>query len=167
MAAKRSGELAILREAMRLEVEGRQFYLKAVELAKDEDGREAFRDLADDEKEHFNLLERQVKALERNSQWLATPEASAAKTDLSKPLFPEGRDTLWSGTTTQTTDRDAVLFGLSIETKSYNLYRQAAVDANEPRAKDVFRFLAGQERRHFEVLMMRYEQIAGPVGWQY
>ena len=87
--------------------------------------------------------------------------------DLDKPLFPKGREALEKAVTIKSSDRDALLSGLDVEIKSYDLYRRAASEIREPLGKQMFEFLAGQEESHFNILMMRYDALFGPVGWQY
>ncbi len=159
--------LAILEQAMELEQEGRQFYLKAVQVAQDKKGQEMFTTLADDEQEHYNLIEREHTALTSDGSWVSYPEIKPVDIDLDKPLFPRGREALEKVVTIKSSDWDALLFGLDIETKSCDLYRRAAAEVADPLGKRMFKFLAGQEESHFNVLMMRYDALFGPVSWRY
>ncbi|MBI4186617.1 MAG: hypothetical protein HY530_03810 [Chloroflexi bacterium] len=52
-----------------------------------------------------------------------------------------------------------------IETKSYDLYRKAASDTAALLGKQTFEFLAEEERKHFDILMMRYDSLFRPVSW--
>ena len=158
--------LAILERAMSIEQEGREFYLKAVETTHDEKGRETFAALADDEQKHYNLIKRQHDALTRDGRWIESLEVKPVKIDLEKPLFPGRREDLENAITSKSTDWDALLFGLDIEIKSYGLYQKSALETSDPLGKQVFEFLASEERGHFNMLMMRYDSLFGPVGWQ-
>ena len=84
---------------------------------------------------------------------------------MDKPLFPGGKEALEKVVTDKSSDLDAVLFGLEIEIKSYDLYRTTSLETTDPIGKEMFEFLAGEERGHFNILMMRYEYLAGPIGW--
>ena len=87
------------------------------------------------------------------------------RVDWNKPLFP-ARETLEKAISPKSADMDAVLFGLGIESKSWELYRQAAQETGDPLGKDMFEFLAGQEKSHFETLMMRYDFLSQqPIAW--
>ena len=87
------------------------------------------------------------------------------RVDLDEPLFPRGREALKKVVADKPSDLDALLFGLEVENKSYDLYRMAASGTNDPLGKEMFEFSAEQERGHFNSLMMRYEYLAGPTGW--
>lgn len=157
--------LAILERAMNIEQEGREFYLKAAQTTKDEQGQETFRTLASDEQNHFNLLKRQHQSLTSRRKWIASAEIKPVKIDLNQSLFPKGREALEKAVTKKSDDRDALLFGLDIETKSYDFYRKAASETANHLGKSTFQFLAGEEKRHFDILMMRFDFLFGPVAW--
>jgi len=157
--------LAILEQAMQIEQEGREFYLKAAETTQDEKGKQTFRTLAQDEQSHFRLIRSQRDALARESKWVFFPEVKVPRVDWNKPLFP-AREALEKAISPKSGDKDAVLFGLGIESKSWELYRQAAQETGDPLGKGMFEFLAGQEKSHFETLMMRYDFLSQqPIAW--
>jgi rubrerythrin len=158
--------LDILQSAMRIEQEGRRFYLKAARSTQDKKGQETFATLADDERKHYDLIRRQRTALTSEGRWVGSPDIKPVDIDLDKPLFPKGMDALKKTVATRSSDWDALLFGLDIEIKSYDLYRKAASQIDDPLGKQIFEFLAGQEQSHFDVLMMRYDGLFGPMAWQ-
>ncbi len=157
--------LAILKRAMQIEQEGREFYLKAAQTTQDEKGQETFRALANDEQNHLRLIQKQYNALTSQGKWVSSPEIKPMRIDLDKPLFPEGKEALDKAVTAKSSGFDALLFGLGIETKSFDMYRRAAVETADALGKAMFEFLAGEEKGHFDILMMRYEYLAGPIGW--
>ena len=59
---KKVNTLTILKNAILMERKGQSLYLKAMEHANDESVKAFFKDLADDEQEHVNILEKQFKA---------------------------------------------------------------------------------------------------------
>ena len=148
---------------MGLEQEGRNFYLKAAQTTKDKKGQELFKTLADDEGNHYNLLKSQSDALRKRGGWVVSPEVKKVKIDLSKPIFPRGIEALKKKVTEQSDDKDALLFGLDIENKSYDLYRQANV--TDATGKEMFAYLADQEMGHFNLLMQRFDKQFGPITW--
>lgn len=165
MAEEVNFALGILKRAMNIEQEGYDFYLKASQITGDAKGREMFSILAGDEEKHYSLIERQYKALVNDGEWIDSPGIRPVSIDLEKPLFPPGKEGPGDVITSLTGDREALLFGLDIEIKSYDLYRKAALGTSSDPGKKMFEFLAGEERGHFDILMVRYDQLFGPVGW--
>jgi rubrerythrin len=157
--------VAILERAMQMERDGRGFYLWAAQNLQDADARQAFRNLADDEEQHFNLIRRQLDSLRGGGRWVDVAEIGSSVVDLTRSLFPRKRMDRETAMKNVATEADALLFGLEIESTSYDLYRKAAADTGEPLGRRMFEFLAGEEAMHFDVLMMRYEKGFGPTGW--
>lgn len=157
--------LAVLKEAMQIEQEGCEFYMEAAQTTQGEKGQEIFRDLASDEENHLRLIQKQYNALTSQSKWVSSPEIKPMRIDLGKPLFPKGSEALEKAIKTKSRDSDALLFGLDIESKSFDMYCRAAIKTADARGKAMFEFLAGEERSHFNILMMRYESLSGPTAW--
>lgn len=158
--------LAILEQAMSIEQEGREFYLKAVQTTQDDKRRETFTTLADDEQKHYDLIKRQHDALTHDSKWIESPEVKPVEINLEQPLFPGRREDFEKAITSKSTDWDALNFGLDIEIKSYGLYQKAALETSDPLARQILEFLTSEEKGHFNMLMMRYDSLFGPVAWQ-
>ncbi|MEE9202631.1 MAG: ferritin family protein [Dehalococcoidia bacterium] len=165
MDASRTGALSVLREAMRLETEGRQFYRRAAEAIQDETLRQTFADLAGDEETHLKVVQQQYQALSEGGPWQDTPGIPRSRSDWDRPLFPRGREAVRQALASTDTPQEALLFGLSIETLSFDLYHRAATEEEAAQAQAVFQFLSGEERHHWDLLMMRYEALTGPTGW--
>lgn len=158
--------LTALRQAMQIEAEGHQFYVKAAEATEDEKVQQTFRALAKDEENHLRMVRRQYDSLTSAKEWVTFPEAKGKPIDLDKPLFPKGREALEKAVAAKSGDLDALLFGLDIESRSHELYRKAALETPSAQGKAMYEFLVGEEQSHFDILMMRYEYIAGPIGWE-
>jgi rubrerythrin len=158
--------LAALSQAMAIEQEGIDFYSGAAEGAQDEQAGQTLLRLARDEKSHLTLLKRQYDSLSREGVWQDLPEVKPAASASNGPIiFPrkQAQKAPPSGSSTA----DVLLFGMDIETRSYDLYRQAASTMADPRGQAMYQFLVAEETRHFDLLMSKYEQIAGPTAWQY
>lgn len=158
--------LRLLGQAMAIEREGRRFYLQVARTQPDGKVRETFAALADDEEKHFELIKRQRDSLNRAGTWVVSPEVMEVNIDLSHPLFPGDKQGTAPSILPGSSEQDALLFGLDIETRSFELYRKGALETKDAVARQMFEFLAGQEQAHFDVLMMRYDALFGPVAWR-
>lgn len=158
-------ELEILAQAIKTEQDGIEFYLKAAETTEDKNGQDTFRQLARDEQNHLELLQRQYNSLKDDKKWTRFPEIKKIMSEQDSPLFPKGKEAFEKAVTKKSGDIDAVLFGLDIENRSFELYKRSASDTADSAGKDMFEFLAGEEREHFNLLMMRYEYLTGHPGY--
>ena len=157
--------LEALQQAIRLETEGQRFYLEAAEKSQDSKGKDMFQMLAGDEEIHLRLVQKQYQSLKETGQWATNPPLKQKPVDLDKPLFPKGKEGAEKTITPDFSEVDALLFALDVESKSYNLYRLAAQEADSATGKEMYTFLAGEERIHFDTLMLRYDLVAGPQAW--
>ena len=147
----------VLAEALKLELDGRQFYFRMVDRVEDDAGKAMFQQLAEDEVDHYTYIKRQYKALQEGKGWAAIPEMDlVAAIDAVSLVFPPDEKVLET-LPDEPTEEDALLFGLSIEDKSFKLYHNSSERTDDPEAKKLFLQLAGAEQRHFEILMQRYE----------
>ena len=79
-----------LRKAMQAEKEGQHFYLMAAAKTEDEQGRQVFQDLANDEVEHFHFLRGQYKAVSETGKTDPHLKLGAAKTyEGGHPIFSD------------------------------------------------------------------------------
>jgi rubrerythrin len=157
--------LKVLDEAKCLEQEGQSFYRKAAERTTSKKGREMFLSLVKDEIMHERLIQRQIDALAAAGNWVELPQAQGVQCDLSQPIFPQGREGLNRAVKADTTESEALIVALEMENKSYDLYRHAAETARDPSARQMYEFLASQERVHFDLLMANYESMVQLGGW--
>jgi rubrerythrin len=150
-------ELSVLTKAMKLEMDGKAFYLMAAGISDDPETKEMFATLAEDEQHHYNYIERQLNQRKDGKDWVPIPELTKVEAvDARAPIFPAGKQ-VPKTLPDKPTLEDALLFGLDAEVKSYELYDQSAKQTDNPDARKMFEKLAAAERGHFDTLMMRYE----------
>ncbi len=146
-----------LTQAMKLEKDGRSFYLNMVDLVDDESGKAMFRQLAEDEVDHLNYIERQYEALKAGEGWSAIPEMDTGEEiEAVSLVFPPEKQAL-EELPKNPTEEDALLFAMGIEDTSFKLYHNSTEMAKDPQAKKLFMQLANAEHTHFNILMQRYE----------
>ncbi|MGQ9492251.1 MAG: ferritin family protein [Anaerolineae bacterium] len=157
--------LKALEEAKCLEQEGQTFYRNAAQKVENEKAREMFLSLAGDEAMHERLIQRQIDGLATEGRWIELPEAKGAKCDLSQDIFPQGRAGLQKALKADVTEAEVLIMALEFESKSYDKYRREAEAAPESAAREMYEFLASQERLHFDLLMTNYESMVRYGGW--
>ena len=125
--------LQALRQAIRLEQDGYKFYTEAAERTADPRGREMFLSLAEDEKLHLRIVRDQHEILSAGQGWISFSEVLEVKpVDLDKPLFPPEREALAEASGPGASEADALLFAMQKENESYELYRKAAIETDDP-----------------------------------
>ncbi|MEM4725162.1 MAG: hypothetical protein QXP01_09140, partial [Candidatus Hadarchaeum sp.] len=62
-------------------------------------------------------------------------------------------------------EAEILAMALEFETKSYDKYRREAEMTADAAAREMYEFLASQERLHFDLLMTKYESLVHYGGW--
>jgi rubrerythrin len=159
--------LQALLQAKGLEQDGYKFYTEAAERTTDPHGRGMFLSLADDEKLHLRIVQDQYEALSAGRGWSSFSEALELKpVDVDKPLFPPEKEAIEKAVAPDASDTEALLFAIQKENESYELYRKAATETDNPVGKDMYQRLASYEHVHFDILMLNYEHLVSTGSWR-
>lgn len=142
--------------AMKMEQDGRKFYLEFAENAESKGIGRILLMLADDELKHYNTLR------EMNTK---KPEMTDTRIlDDAKNVFEEisreEKTTPFSGTQGNLYRR-----AREIEVKSRDFYQKKAGEADEPFQKDLLEWLANEEQKHNILLENIIDYITRPQQW--
>jgi len=155
--------LGLLKEGMRIELQGKRFYQQAAAQTTDPLGRKAFESLIKEEEEHYRILQAEYNALSGDGQWIGLDEAKSS----SLTLFPSEDEAVEDWISPGTNDVEALELAMEFELKGYQMYDQAAEEAEEPTAKSVFRFLADAENAHYAFLQKTHEYLTTQGTWYF
>lgn len=147
----------ILATAIEFEKFGVEYYLRFWDLVSDEKAKPLMKGLADDEREHASILERQLKALGGKAK-------SASKEDVErglKEIFPE----VPRKGSIATRDAIAALkLGIRTEERSIDFYSKNAGKSG-PDLKKIFDKLAKMEIGHRELLAENLKFLEDDGTW--
>lgn len=165
-ASKNEAALAVLEEAMEVERQGEAFYEGAAEHVQDPTGKAVFRTLARDEVQHLRLLQAEHEAISSHMDWIELEEAKAHELSSPLKLFPDKREASLV-IPAAATDEHALELAMKFEYRGYNMYVGAAADAADPRAAELFEFLARQENSHYAFLQKTHEYLTTEGTWYF
>ncbi|MFP4395898.1 MAG: ferritin-like domain-containing protein [Anaerolineales bacterium] len=149
-----------LKQGMKLELDGRDFY-REIAASVSPEAAEIFNRLADDEIDHYNYIKRQYEALEEGQGWSPISELDIVEEfDTVSVVFPPDLDKI-EELPDDPSEEDALIFALGVEDKLFRLYTNSMERAEDPEAKQMFMQLASAEQGHFNTLMQRYESRFG------
>ncbi len=147
---EKSNALTILKHAFLMERKGKALYEKAMEHAKDESVKTFFKDLADDEQEHMNILEKQFKALMSSSKFTA----GDFENDGSRVSAPDILDeTLKTKISAAGFEATAITAAIGFEEKAVKLYALRSEEASDPEEKKLYHWLSTWEKTHLKKLL--------------
>jgi Fur family ferric uptake transcriptional regulator len=147
-----------LRVAIATERSGRAFYRRAARLARDARGREVFRRLAEEEKDHLETLEARYRELIEQDPALEAQPAFLFFKGAANGLFAAGVEEL---SREGVDDREALRIGIRCERRSHRFFRKYGERFEESEGKRVFLEFADEERDHFNLLVREYRALLG------
>lgn len=164
MSAEQEATLKVLQTAIQMEIDGREFYLKASRASTSDLGIKLLRSLADEENLHRQKFEEIYRAIEAKGGW---PEVTF-KPDGGQALrtiFALATEDMSPATIPQTTELDAVQMAMDMESRSYDFYQARIEKAAYDAEREFYRALSVQEREHQLVLLDYYEYLKDPAAW--
>lgn len=157
--------MEVLSQALRLEKEGLEFYLRAADQVVDERCEQTLRSLADDERRHIDMIQRQMQALRATGEHVALPNLEVQEIDLGRKIFPPDPNAVKERIGVDASLLHILHVALENEMRSYDLYREAAAQAADEDARRMYTWLASAELTHFNLLMSNYEAVSAGASW--
>jgi rubrerythrin len=164
MSTEQADTLKILKTAIQMELDGREFYLKASRASTSDLGRKLLQSLADEESIHQQKFEEIYREIEARGGWPVVtfqPDGGQAL----RTIFAEATETITQVDTAQTTEIDAVQMAVDMEAKSYDFYQEQLEAASHDAEREFYRALAAQEREHQLILLDYFEYLKDPAAW--
>ncbi|MBC7232889.1 MAG: ferritin family protein [Chloroflexi bacterium] len=158
--------LTALEKAMEAERQGKAFYEEAAERVQDPMGAAVFKTLAEDEVNHLRVLQAEYEKISKESKWMELDEAKVCEPQTPLKLFPDKREASFI-LPDNATDLEALQLAMQFEEMGYNLYAKAAEETDDPKGKQVFRFLAKLENEHFVFLQKTHDYLTNKGAWYF
>lgn len=126
------------------------FYTQLSDTIKNPSGKEKFKFLASDEKRHRELLEKYYTQVTGEQKF-------PFDANKMKRIQVEVKD--------NTTAYEALDIGIKAEKEAYEFYAKSAESSKDLKAKKMFLMLAGEEDRHYNVLMAERQALIDQFYW--
>jgi rubrerythrin len=157
--------LTALGRALKLEQDGYAFYTQAAARVKDPTCQQTMLSLADDEKVHEAMIVRQLEAMSEDGDYVYLPNIEPTDAELAAAILPPDPEQVKVRVSEYASELEALQLGMEVEVRSYDLYRQAALETKSPPGRQMYEWLAAAEMTHFNLLMSNYEALNTPSSW--
>jgi len=148
----------ILRNAIEMEVQGKDFYERAAGKMQNKRGKEMFLSLVNQERVHIDILEDQLDKFVHDKNWMnlgqlmkEPPPKISVFDDKTIKQISIGPD---AG------ELDVINIGIEVEKKSISYYHDAGIQVPDKNAKEMFNWLVAQETGHLQILQAEYDYRA-------
>ncbi|OGP80015.1 MAG: hypothetical protein A2V86_09795 [Deltaproteobacteria bacterium RBG_16_49_23] len=153
-------EIKAIKVAMEAEKDAYQAYSKAAKMTKNPKGKDMFQQLSEFEVNHYQRLKALLQSLEEKGEWILYEGTSLKKKKIPlKAEKPKGQE--------QLTDLDALKIAIRAEKKAQAYYRSMAEMTKDPRGKDMYKRLAGEEDLHEKLLNDQYYSLHNTGIWSW
>ena len=153
-----------LKIAVQMEIDGKEYYMKASQESSNELGKRLLTSLAAEEALHRQKFEEIYDTIRNKKAWPVTDFQPDRGKRLRTILATATGET---GTNAKApdTELDAVQTAMDMENKTYDFYLSRSKNAAYDAERDFYETLAAEEREHHLVLLDYYEYLKDPAGW--
>jgi len=164
MVTEQDKTLEALQIAIQMEIDGKEYYLKASQESSNEMGKKLLQSLAAEEDIHRQKFEEIYNAIRSKKAWPETDFQHDGGKRL-RTLFAKAIKEIGSNVKAPATELDAVQTAMGMENKTYDFYTNQGKGATSDAERDFYQTLAAEEREHHSVLLDYYEYLKDPAGW--
>ena len=157
-------EFKHLDEMMENEEKEREFYLANARRTKNMAGKNMFKQIADEEKEHYEVLKALHDKWEKQKKWPATVPL-AVKKSLAGSILQAMSGKKSARITGSEDDLKAVRTAIDFEARGVALYTKLEKESTDPKEKEFFNLIASVERDHLLSLRDTQEFLTDPATW--
>ncbi len=156
--------LNALEVALKNEMVEREFYLKNAERTKNPLGKAMFKQIGDEELEHYERLKQLHERWGKQEKWPETVPLKVKDTNIKEVL--DGLNRKIEGTSkTDADDLSAIRKALDFEANGVKFYANLRDSVSDPKEKQFFDLLSKIEHEHYLSLKDTEEYFIDPHSW--
>ena len=164
MVTEQNKTLEALQIAIQMEIDGKQYYLKASQESTNELGKKLLQSLAAEEDIHRQKFEEIYNAIRNKKAWPVTDFQPDGGKRL-RTIFARATEEIGSQVEALATELDTIQTAMDMENKTYDFYKSQGENAAYDAERDFYQTLAGEEREHHLILLDYCEYLKDPAGW--
>ncbi len=158
---KRMNALAF---ALENELQEQEFYLAHSRKTRNMAGKNMFKQIADEEKEHYEMLKKLHDKWTEQKKWPATVPLKVKKS-LAGTILKSMAGKKSARINGTEDELKAVRTAIDFEARGVALYSKLEKQCMDPKEKAFFNMLAGVEREHLLSLKETEEFLSDPASW--
>jgi rubrerythrin len=164
METEQDKTLKALQIAIQMEIDGKQYYLKASQESGNKLGKKLLQSLAAEEDVHRQKFVQVYNAIRNKKAWPATDFQPDGGRKL-RTILARATEEINSKIKAPATELGAVQTAMDMENQTYDFYKRQGENATYDAERDFYHTLAAEEREHHLVLLDYYEYLKDPAGW--
>lgn len=155
--------LQVIREAITLEINGREFFEHARDVSENSLGKKMFQKLADDEKRHLKEFSDLFSAALESDEW---KKHVSQESKGSSSLIQELKSRIKSSEREKgSSELEALRIGMELERKAIDFFEKASRDANDSQTSQICLKISDEEKFHYDLLQAQYDSVNNSGFW--
>jgi len=164
MTREQDRVLEALQTAIKMETDGKKFYLRASKQSGNDTGRKLLQTLAAEEDIHRQNFEAIYEAMRAKKGWPNVAISPGASKGL-RTVFDEAAGKLGRAAKALASEIGAIQKAMEMENKSYDYYQAQLKTAKSEAEMSYYKALSAHEREHHRLLLDYYEFLKDPAAW--
>jgi rubrerythrin len=164
MATEQEKTLAGLKTSIQMEIDGKEFYLKASEGSNNALGKKLLKQLAAEEDIHRQVFTKIFDNIKGKKDWPSTDFQPDGGRGL-RTIFAKALEGKVIDIKAIPTELDAVQTAMTMENKTYDFYTGRSKTATFKAESEFYEAVASQEKEHHRVLLDYSEFLKNPSAW--
>jgi rubrerythrin len=150
-----------IREAIKLEIRGQEFFLHAAAATSNSLGKKMFLGLAEAEVKHLEVFKKLFSEVIQSDDWkkFVSEEELRGKSAVIEELAARLRKA------DDKSDLEALRIGMELELKAIDFFKGCAAKGDDPAAKAIFLKIADEERFHYDLIQAQHDSVSSSGFW--
>jgi rubrerythrin len=155
--------LEIIKESIKLEVDGQRFFEHVADATHSELGKKMFMKLASDEARHLKVFS-DIFTDMVGEDW--KKHLAEIKKQATAPMIEElAKKVESAGKEGRATELEAISIAMDLERNAIDFFGNAASKTTDAQAREVFNRIADEERLHFDLLQAQHDNLTNSGYW--
>ncbi|MGD2295943.1 MAG: ferritin family protein [Candidatus Aminicenantes bacterium] len=150
-----------IKEAIRLEINGRNFFNHAAEITHNEHGKKMFKKLASEEVKHIEVFSKLFTQILKEADWKKYVRDEELK---GESVLIEKLKARMKGAEGKS-ETQALSIGMELEENAVRFFQKAAEEVDDPVAKEIFRNISEEEKFHYDLLQAQHDSLTNSGFW--
>jgi rubrerythrin len=156
--------LKALQTALKMEIDGKKFYLKSSQSSKNDLGKKLLIQLAEEEDAHRLVFQNIFDAIKAKKGWPDVKYTGDGGRGL-RTIFAKALGKMDRNSKSIVAELEAVTIAMDLENKTYDFYKERSAETTYEAEKQLYEEIAMQENEHHRVLQDYYEFLQDPAQW--
>lgn len=155
--------------ALRMEEDGRKFYLDGMARVTNALSKEVLKRLADEELVHIERIQQGYEQIRKGEQFVFESWGGIRKStqEYFENVFTEAQKRVAELVSPTSEELDVLKMAMNLESQAHKFYVEKRGEVEGKDIRDFLDFLASEEYRHYNLLFNTYEYLRNPGEWHF